>query len=118
GGMYRIVEALVVIAEAAGVEFVYDTAVTQIAVNGATVKGVTLEDGRFLQADAVVANADLPYVYQNLLPTNGTAQKMERKRYSCSVISFFWGVDKPYPQLPPHTLFLADDYRENFDSII
>ncbi|MCB8968140.1 MAG: phytoene desaturase [Ardenticatenaceae bacterium] len=118
GGMYRIVEALVAIAEAAGVEFVYDTAVTQIAVNGATVKGVMLEDGRFLQADAVVANADLPYVYQNLLPTNGTAQKMERKRYSCSVISFFWGVDKPYPQLPPHTLFLADDYRENFDSII
>ena len=27
-------------------------------------------------------------------------------------------MDKPYPQLPPHTLFLAQDYRENFDSII
>ena len=39
-------------------------------------------------------------------------------QYSCSVISFFWGVDKPYPSLGPHTLFLADDYRENFASII
>jgi phytoene desaturase len=43
---------------------------------------------------------------------------MARKRHSCSVISFFWGIDKPYETLGPHTLFLADDYRENFDSII
>jgi hypothetical protein len=27
-------------------------------------------------------------------------------------------VDKPYEQLASHTLFLADDYRENFESII
>ena len=74
--------------------------------------------GRFLQADAVIANADLPYVYNNLLPNDKMAEKLKRKRFSCSVMSFFWGVDKEYPQLPPHTLFLADDYRENFASII
>jgi phytoene desaturase len=34
------------------------------------------------------------------------------------VISFFWGVDRPYEALGPHTLFLADDYRANFDEII
>ena len=34
------------------------------------------------------------------------------------MISFFWGVDKTYAALGPHTLFLADDYRENFESII
>lgn len=118
GGMYRVVEALVEIAQAAGVEFEFGTAVEQIEVYGSQSKGVVLEEGRFLKADAVVANADLPYVYQNLLPANGMTEKMMRKRYSCSTISFFWGVDKTYPELPPHTLFLADDYRENFDSII
>lgn len=118
GGMYRIVEALVEIAQSAGVSFAYNTAVAQIAVKGPAVRGVVLADGRFLPADAVVANADLPYVYQRLLPPNGLAPKLARKRYSCSVISFFWGLDKPYPELPPHTLFLADDYRANFDSII
>jgi phytoene desaturase len=71
-----------------------------------------------MEADAVLANADLPYVYQNLLPHDGQAKKLDRKRYSCSVISFFWGVDKPYEMLGPHTLFLADDYRDNFKSII
>jgi len=79
---------------------------------------VVLEDADYLEADAVLANADLPYVYQNLLPQDGQAEKLARKRYSCSVISFFWGIDKPYERLQPHTLFLADDFRENFDSII
>jgi phytoene desaturase len=87
-------------------------------VNRGSARGLALEAGRRLEADIILANADLPYVYQKLLPQDGLAEKLSRKRYSCSVISFFWGVDKPYPALGPHTLFLADDYRENFISII
>jgi phytoene desaturase len=52
------------------------------------------------------------------LPDDDLAEPLTRKRFSCSVISFFWGLDQSYVTLPPHTLFLADDYRENFDSII
>jgi phytoene desaturase len=118
GGMVQIAQALMQIAQQAGVEFMFNTAVEQIEVAGKQVRGVVLANGRFLPADAVIANADLPYVYNNLLPPDKMAQKLNRKRFSCSVVSFFWGVDKPYPNLPPHTLFLADDYRENFDSII
>ncbi|MCC7451541.1 MAG: phytoene desaturase [Anaerolineae bacterium] len=118
GGMYRVVEALVEIARQAGVAFMFDTAVDRIAIDGGRARGVVLEDGRQLTADTVVANADLPYVYQNLLPDADLTERVTHKRFSCSVISFFWGVDKPYPALGPHTLFLADDYRENFDSII
>jgi hypothetical protein len=54
------------------------------------------------------------YVYQNLLPSDRRAEGLARKRYLCSVISFFWGVDQPYEALGPHALFLADDYRANF----
>lgn len=118
GGMYCIVEALMEIALLAGVTFEFGTAVEKILADGYETKGVLLEDGRCLHADFIVANADLPYVYQQLLPQDRTARSMARKRYSCSTISFFWGIDKPLPSLPPHTLFLADDYRENFDSII
>jgi phytoene desaturase len=118
GGMYSIVEALMDLARQAGVQFEFNTSVERIDVNGTQARGVVLTDGRHLQADAVLANADLPYVYNELLPKDGAAKRLARKRFSCSVISFFWGVDKPYPQLPPHTLFLAQDYRENFDSII
>ena len=118
GGMYSIVEALMELARRAGVEFEFDAPVERIQMDGNQARGVVLTDGRHLTADAVLANADLPYVYNNLLPQDGESKSLERKRFSCSVISFFWGVDKPYEQLNPHTLFLAEDYRENFDTII
>ena len=31
-----------------------------------------------------------------------------KKRYSCSVLSFFWGVDQIYPELGAHTLFIGE----------
>jgi phytoene desaturase len=117
GGMYQLANVLLSLARQAGVEFIFNTAVEHIDVNGQSARGVVV-DGERLEADAVLANADLPYVYQTLLPPDGQVKKMARKRYSCSVISFFWGVDKPYASLGPHTLFLADDFRENFVSII
>ncbi len=117
GGMYQIVEVLMSLAREAGVDFIFEAAVEQIAVDGKRARGVVV-DGQRMEADVVLANADLPYVYQNLLPQDRQAKKLDRKRYSCSVISFFWGVDKPYETLEPHTLFLADDYRDNFKSII
>ncbi len=117
GGMYSVVEALMQLAREAGVEFLFNTAVDRIDVDPTYARGVVLADGPRLEADLVLANADLPYVYQNLLPADGRAQALARKQFSCSVISFFWGVDQTYPALGPHTLFLADDYRENFESI-
>jgi phytoene desaturase len=117
GGMYSIVETLMEIARQAGVEFLFNAKVKQIEVDGSLVRGVALADGRYLEAQAIVANADLPYVYQNLLPMEPYAERLAHKDFSCSVISFFWGVDTTYPKLGPHTLFLAHDYRENFESI-
>ncbi len=118
GGMYRVVKALMTIARKAGVEFLFNAAVQRIDVKAGRAYQVILRDGRCMQADAILANADLPYVYEDLLPQDGLAQALKRKRFSCSVISFFWGVKRRYENLGPHTLFLADDYRENFDSII
>jgi phytoene desaturase len=112
------VEAFKSIAENSGCQFLFNAAVKRIDVEDARAKGVTLEDGRRIEADVIVANADLPYVYLSLLPDSGLAARMKKKRYSCSTVSFFWGIDKVYAQLAPHNLFLSDDYKGNFDSII
>jgi phytoene desaturase (3,4-didehydrolycopene-forming) len=109
GGMYSVVESLTDLARQAGVEFIYNAAVERIETNGTHARGAHLADGTLIEADVVLANADLPYVYQNLLPQDGMAKTLARKRFSCSVISFFWGLDKVYEALGPHTLFLADD---------
>ncbi len=117
GGMYSVIESLMALARQAGVEFVFDAAVQRIDVNANHARGVQLVDGSLITADVILANADLPYVYQDLLPRDRTAKALLQKDFSCSVISFFWGVDKTYGQVGPHTLFLADDYEENFRSI-
>jgi phytoene desaturase len=118
GGMYSIVEALMSLAHQAGVGFVFDKAVEKISVNGNRAQAVELDDQQRMEADVILANADLPYVYRDLLPQDNFSEKISRKRFSCSVVSFFWGVDKPFDSLSPHTLFLADDFRQNFESII
>lgn len=117
GGMYRIVEVLAEAAEDAGVRLVCGANVRRIEVEGGRATGVVLADGTRLAADAVVANADLAYVYRHLLPDARLADRIDRRTFSGSAISFFWGTDQPCPELRPHTLFLADAYRENFDAI-
>lgn len=116
GGMYGIVKALVSLAQDAGVEFLFKTPAERIETKGSRASGVVLKDGKRLQADAILANADLPYVYEELLPQDAN-DGWQQRRFSCSVISFFWGVKKRYEALGPHTLFLADDYRGNFECI-
>ena len=118
GGMYSIVEAAMTLAKQAGVEFAFDTTVEQVVVKYGQVAWLEIEHDQQVKADVILANADLPYVCQDLLPKDAYAQRLVHKRFSCSVVSFFWGVDKSYPQLGPHTLFLAEDFRQNFVSII
>ena len=118
GGMYSIIEALMELARAAGVEFIFNAIIEQIDVNATHARGVILASSERLEADAVLANADLPYVYNDLLPDKNFADLLAHKRFSCSVISFFWGLDKIFPTLGPHTLFLTHNYRENFEHIV
>jgi len=104
GGMYSVIEALEKIACKWGVQFIFDTTVEKIIVDGQCATGITIEDGPQLHADTIIANADLPYVYRNLLPDDGTPERLEGKKYGCSALVFLWGLDKQYPQLGPHNL--------------
>jgi phytoene desaturase len=117
GGMYRVGEALAAIAEKQGVQFLYDAHVDQILIEGDRATGVQLADGRVLHADIVVANADLGYVYRSLLPDKQVSARLDRLEYGCSTIMFYWGLDKQYPELRPHNLFLNGDYRQSFVDI-
>ena len=117
GGMYRAVESLVGIATKLGVKFLYNCPVREIKVDGHRVQSVLTESGREFFADVFVGNADLPYIYRQLLPSSREARSLENKRYTCSTIMFYWAVDKAYPQIAHHNVFLGEDYRGSFDRI-
>src|SRR5512144_3156998 len=117
GGMYAAIQALVKIAEKLGVKFIYNAEVKKMKEERGRIKSAITEDGREFTADIFVGNADLPYIYKELLPQNEEAKKLDDKLYTCSTIMFYWGVDKEYPQIAHHNVFLGGDYKASFDQI-
>ncbi|KAI6822900.1 Phytoene [Hortaea werneckii] len=139
GGFHRVVQALVEVGERKGVRYRLGTAVKRIVLSedGGKVVGVETEKGEVLQADVVVNNSDLVYAYTNLLgegssregkggmasiasqpaPSTPYAKSLANRPASCSSISFYWGLSRTVPELGAHNIFLADEYRESFDSI-
>jgi phytoene desaturase len=117
GGMYTIVEKLVMKARSSGVKFYYNKPAQEIKVKGKLAEGILFQNGSEVKADIIVANADLPYVYRKLLPDRRKSRRLDRLKYSCSAISFHWGLDKVYPQLGHHSVVLSDGFREGLDKI-
>jgi phytoene dehydrogenase-like protein len=68
GGMYAGIQALTKVAEKLGVKFVYNSPVKKINVGKSKVENVITTDGKTYNADLFVGNADLPYIYKELLP--------------------------------------------------
>jgi phytoene desaturase len=117
GGMFSIVEKLFAAAKSNGVQFHFQKAAVKINVNGSRAESIILEDGTEVKADIIVANSDLPYVYRKLLPDKRKSAHLDKLKYSCSAICFHWGLDKQYPQLAHHNVFLSDKFQEGLDRI-
>ncbi len=117
GGMHTIAERLFSAAEEHGAKLLLNSPVNKIEVNTKRAKGVTLEDGTFHEADIIVSNADLPYVYNNLLPGSWKSGYLNRLNYSCSAVVFHWGINKVYPQLKQHNVFVSSKHKESCQTI-
>ncbi|MCB0101244.1 MAG: phytoene desaturase [Anaerolineales bacterium] len=117
GGMYAGIQALTHVAEKLGVKFVYNNPVKKINVTRSKVESVEAANGKTYSADIFVGNADLPYIYSDLLPDKAEAKKLDNKLYTCSTIMFYWGVDKQYEKIAHHNIFLGGDYKASFTQI-
>jgi phytoene desaturase len=117
GGMFRIVEILLNEAIRRGVNIHYNKPVSRITTSKKKAESIILEDGSEIKAGIIVANADLPYVYRKLLPDRAKSRKLDRLKYSASAICIHFGLDKQYPQLGHHSVFLSDDFKNGLDKI-
>ncbi|KAJ5681741.1 Phytoene desaturase [Penicillium maclennaniae] len=81
--------------------------------------GISLGADRFVEADAVVINADLLYAQRALLPSDrsGRADMGRSKDVSCSSISFYWSLSKKVPQLETHNIFVEDSFGQQSNQI-
>lgn len=112
-------EALVNVGKRYGVDYKLSTPIQNVllSADNKTATGITLPNGESHTADIVICNADLVYAYNNLLPKSSYAQSLSRRPGSCSSFSFYWSLDTTLPALKTHNVFLAEQYRESFDSI-
>ncbi|MHA1994148.1 MAG: phytoene desaturase family protein [Candidatus Hodarchaeales archaeon] len=118
GGMYSLITAIKNLSDYFGVEYLFNSTVTNINVKNNLVTGVTINNHEKISGDIIIANADLSYVYNHLLPRSRTAKRLNRKKYSCSTIMFYWGVDKQFSQLATHNIFMTGEYKLNFKKVM
>ncbi|KAI9038983.1 phytoene desaturase family protein [Aspergillus affinis] len=119
GGFQKVLQALGEVGTRLGVNYRLNTPVkkVQLSTDGLTATGVQLASGDVISADLVVVNADLVYACNRLLPPSSHARRLQDRSASCSSISFYWSFGEEIPELKPHNVFLADKYRESFDTI-
>ena len=46
----------------------------------------------------------------NCCPIKENQNSIDKLHYTCSAIVLHWGLDKSYPQLSHHSVFLSEDY--------
>ncbi|MGE5232254.1 MAG: phytoene desaturase family protein [Deltaproteobacteria bacterium] len=115
GGMHRLPAALERLAKELGVRLRYGAEVARVERRTDAAAGVVLQSGERISADLVVMNADLPYAYDRLLGEPYPA--IEEKRFSCSAVLLYLGVNRTYPHLRHHNFVVGRDMRTACDDM-
>ena len=121
GGTTALVGALVRLAEEQGIRFHFGQRVSEVLIEDGRAAGVQLADGTQQQASCVVANADAPALYRQLVPERWRRKwadrRIEQKHYSMGLFVLYLGVRRQYPDLAHHTILLGERYKELLQEI-
>lgn len=121
GGVYAIAAAFERLARELGVDIRTGCRVDKIVLKDDAARGVLLENGRVLDASAVIANVDVATVYERLLRDSDVslrrARALARVEPSCSGFILLLGVEGDSPTLAHHNIFFSSDYPREFRDI-
>lgn len=111
GGFKALAEGLAKCFTDLGGKLRLNAPVARVDTDRRRAKGVVLQSGERLEADAVVVNADFAWANRHLLapedrPTYGDA-KIEKLRYSCSSFMVYLGLDRKLDELGHHEIYLS-----------
>jgi phytoene desaturase len=77
--------------------------------------GARLASGEHLPAAVVVSNADAGWTYRHLIRPEyrktWSDRRLDRARFSMSLFVWYFGTDRPYPDVAHHTILLGPRYR-------
>src|SRR5690606_36667761 len=120
GGCGAVTRTMARICRELCVEIRLGEAVEGLLFNGRRAVGARADSGEHV-ADAVVVNGDFADAMTRLVPDSlrrrWTNRKIAAKRFSCSTFMMYLGIEGSYPDVAHHTIWLADNYRENLRDI-
>jgi phytoene desaturase len=120
GGCGAVTKAMARIAQEMGVEILLDESVEQVVIERGKATGVKTAN-HLLEADAVVVNADFAGAMRKLVPNRQrrrwTDERLAKKKYSCSTFMMYLGIEGRYDEVSHHTIYLAENYKENLRDI-
>lgn len=120
GGCGAVTKAMARIATEMGVEILLDEPVEKVIVERGKARGVRTAN-RLLKADAVIMNSDFAGTIGKLVPNaqrnRWTDEKLAKKKYSCSTFMMYLGVKGRYDDVSHHTIYLAENYKDNLAEI-
>ncbi|MEM6328697.1 MAG: phytoene desaturase family protein [Planctomycetota bacterium] len=120
GGCGAVSSRMAELVEELGGEVCTGEPVEELLFEGKRVVGVRTSQGE-QRADAVVVNADFAGAMHRMAPDKArrrwTDKKLAAKKYSCSTLMFYLGLEGTQPDLPHHTIYLSSDYQRNLADI-
>jgi len=119
GGMFKIVEGMVKLAEEKGVKFIYDAPVESFGFSAGKIKTANV-DGKLYEADYFVGAADYNHLEQKLLPPE--YRKYSEKYWDSRVMSpsallWYVGVNKKLDKLEHHNLLFDEEFEPHSKAI-
>ena len=120
GGMYSYIKALEKLIHKLGGSIETETNVEEILISNEIASGVKTSNG-IEKADVIICNADFPYAVTELIKDKKakgeyTDEKIPEMKYSCSTFIMYLGLNKKYPQLQVHNIFLGEDFKDNIEA--
>ncbi len=116
GGTGRLIQGLVRLLEGQRGQLLLNHDVESIVVRNGAAAGVRLTDGREIESDIVVSNADPAWTYRHLLPQpqrrRWSSRKLDRARYSMSLFVWYFGTRRRYDEVNHHTILLGPRYED------
>ncbi|HSJ67951.1 MAG TPA: phytoene desaturase family protein [Anditalea sp.] len=120
GGMFKIIEGMVALAEKKGVDIKYNSEVSQIHTENGKAKAVILKDGSSVPCDVLIAGADYHHVDNELLSAeerNYSPEYWDKRTLAPSSLLFYLGIDKKLDNLKHHNLFFDEPLGPHADAI-
>lgn len=118
GGMYRVIEAMKMLAESLGVQINTNSPVDKITVDDGRIKGVTVR-GEYLECDKVVSGADYHHT-ESLLDTpyrQYSEKYWDSKIFAPSSLLFYVGFSTKLKGVQHHNLFFDTDFDKHASEI-